>query len=127
MTKSTVSRAALPVPSGLRFAGSKLWRDVTSTYVLRVDELAVLESAARTVDTIAGIDQAMEGEPMIVKGSQGQLREHPLISEGRQQRAALARLLRQLALADVDAEMGLVGADARSSAGRALARQRWGA
>jgi len=97
-----------------------LWADVTGTFALRVDELAVLKQAARVVDTLERLDVALAGVDLVVVGSAGQQREHPLLSEARQQRAALARLLSQLKLPDADAEANLA-----SAWGRAAARRRW--
>jgi hypothetical protein len=42
----------------------------------------------------------MEGQPLVVKGSMGQEREHPLLSEARQQKGLMARLLAQIKLPD---------------------------
>jgi len=113
-------------PKGLGIPGSRLWRGVTQAYVLRVDELILLESACRTADTISRLDLALVDEPLVVKGSMGQEREHPLLSEVRQQRAALARLLVQLKLPeDATAATGAARAGERSAAARTLAHQRW--
>lgn len=70
------------------------------------------------------IEEALVDAPLIVRGSTGQERENPLLSEARQQRMTVARLLRQLDLLDVD-EMAQLRSAARSSKGRALARERW--
>jgi len=90
--------------------------------VLRVDELILLEATARTLDTVVALEAELAGQSLLTTGSMGQQRENPLLSEARQQRGALARLVRQLALPDPDE---LAPATARSAAGRALARQRW--
>jgi uncharacterized membrane protein len=110
----------------LKRAGLALWAEVSSTYSLRADERVVLEAAARTADVLAQLDEAMQDAPLTVPGSAGQLREHPLLSESRQQRATLARLLKQLELEDLEEESAGSTAAARSHAGRQLARQRWG-
>lgn len=112
-------------PTGLGAAGRRLWRAVAGGYDLRPDELILLESAARTLDTLAQIEAALVGAPLTVPGSAGQLREHPLMSEARHQRAAVAALLRQLALPDSDDEIAAVRSAARSRRGRELARERW--
>lgn len=91
---------------------------MTADLVLRADEMLILESACRTLDLLARLDAALESAPLTVGGSAGQEREHPLLSEVRQHRALLAAHLRQLDIrADGATDM---------SAGRALARQRWG-
>ncbi|WP_374969923.1 hypothetical protein [Terrabacter sp. BE26] len=91
---------------------------------LRPDERLLLEHAARTVDLLARIDEALQEAPLTVKGSMGQLVEHPLVSESRAQRATLARLLGQLKLLDDDAKAVAV-AKKRTSRARAAASARW--
>ena len=91
-------------PKGLDRTGRRLWRDVVSAYELRPDELILLDSACRTADLVVRLEAAMEGQPLTVRGSMGQEREHPLLSEARQQRSLLARLFAQLKLPDADAE-----------------------
>lgn len=108
-------------PSGLGVDGRRLWSAVVGVYELRADEVHVLELAARTADDVAAVQAALAGAPLTVAGSMGQVREHPLLSELRQQRAALARLLRQLDLPDE------AGPASRSHLGRQLPRARWGA
>jgi hypothetical protein len=112
-------------PQGLDAPGRKLWRSVVSAYALRADELFVLESACSCADLVAKLAKAMEGQPLVVRGSMGQEREHPLLSEQRQQRALLTRTLAQLKLPDL--EPGGVAAEAqrRSVAARRAALSRW--
>ncbi|WP_148576058.1 hypothetical protein [Nocardioides caldifontis] len=95
----TDSRAKQP-PPGLKKRGRRLWKQVLSTYELRLDELILLETACKTVDLLDDLEAAMDGQPLITKGSMGQERENPLLSEARQQRAHLNRTLAQLKLPD---------------------------
>lgn len=90
----------IPAPHGLKKRGRKLWRDVIPAYQLRADELVLLETACRCVDLVDQLEADMADQPLTVKGSMGQLRENPLLSETRQQRALLNRTLAQLALPD---------------------------
>ena len=92
---------------------------------MRPDELIVLENAAKTIDLVAKLDLAMADQPLVVPGSQGQLREHPLLSEQRQQRALLARLLAQLKLPESD-ELDAFRGQQRQDSARSAARARWG-
>jgi hypothetical protein len=112
------------MPSGLSTGGRRLWRAVTRDMDLRPDEVLILEHAARTVDLLGCIDDALTEAPLTVKGSMGQLVEHPLVSESRAQRATPARLLAQLKLPDSDAR-AVVSAGERTSRARAAASQRW--
>ena len=91
-----------PTPKGLAVGGRRCWKQVVSAYKLRPDELILLENACRTIDRIAELDAAMVGEPLVTKGSMGQVREHPLLAEARMQRALLRQTFAQLKLPDVD-------------------------
>jgi hypothetical protein len=116
--------SAPAMPADLGDDGQAFWRDATSAYdTWRVDESRLLVAACRTLDRIAKLDAELSTAPMTVPGSQGQLREHPLLSEQRQQYALLARLLRQLDLPDTAERTAL--RSTASQAGRALVRQRW--
>src|SRR4051812_8929263 len=90
----------IPAPKGLAKRGRRLWRDVSGAYVLRPDELVLLENACRIADLIEALDAEMADQPMVVKGSAGQVRENPLLSEVRLQRVTLRQMLGQLKLPD---------------------------
>jgi hypothetical protein len=115
---------AEPMPKGLADRGRRLWKTVTADHDLRADEVLLLEHAARTVDLLARIDEALTEAPLTVKGSMGQLVEHPLVSESRAQRATLARLLAQLKIPESDAR-AVVTAARRTGRARAAASERW--
>ena len=108
-------------PESLDDAGTSLWREVVKSYTLRVDELAVLESACKTADMIATLDKewAALGKPFLTRGSMGQDVIHPLIGERRAQQAQLAKLLGLLKLPDEVS--GAVG----TNPARAAAASRW--
>jgi hypothetical protein len=89
-------------PEHLGKSGRALWCSITAAFGMRADSLAVLVRACETADTIDAMNAALVGQPLVVPGSQGQLREHPLLSEKRQQVALQARLLAQLKLPDPD-------------------------
>lgn len=110
-----------PPPKSLAAAGATLWRNVMKSYDLRVDELAVLESACKTADMIAILDREWEGlgKPFLTRGSMGQDVIHPLIGERRAQQAQLAKLLAQLKLPDE-----VTGA-VNANPARAAAATRW--
>ena len=117
------------MPRGLKQAGKALWQSIIPEYTLRPDELAVLADACRTADIVARLDAALVDAPLTVTGSARQLREHPLLSERRQQAAHLARLLHQLRLTDDNDEV-LTPAERRkrenrSARGRRAANARW--
>lgn len=110
-------------PAGLADPGRRFWRAIVTAYDLRLDELRLLDQACHCLDELAAIDDALRGEPMTVRGSNGQPRPHPLLAEARAHRALFASLCRQLALADTD-EDDTTAAQRRSAAGRALVAQR---
>ena len=108
-----------PTPSGLDLPGKRLWKRITTAYELREDELVLLDQACRVADTLARLEDGMRGAPLIVTGSMGQQREHPLLSEARQQRALLGRLVAQLKIPDEG------GISNRSTQARKAAQVRW--
>lgn len=113
--------AATP-PDSLGTAGTAMWESITGKWELRADELAVLGDACRTADMIVVMEHGLEGQALMVKGSQGQLVINPLISELRQYRSARAALLRQLKLPDENStDVG----GALSAKNRAAANARW--
>jgi hypothetical protein len=119
MTETTVR-----APAGLGAAGRRLWRAITDDNDLRADELLILEHAARTTDLLARIDAALVDAPLTVKGSMGQLVEHPLVSESRAQRGTLARLLAQLKVPESDTRVAVAAAE-RTGRAQAAASARW--
>ena len=111
-------------PDGLGTAGAAFWAEVTQRFESwRPDEAQVLVACCKTLDRIAKLDAALADAPLTVAGSAGQLREHPLLSEQRQQYVLLSRLLRQLDLPESAERTAL--RDSASVGARALARQRW--
>lgn len=106
-------------PNGLSSTSRKMWREIVSKYELRTDELRVLEDACREVDLIGLLERELDGAELIVKGSMGQPVANPMISELRQHRATLQRLLAALKLPDEGVSAS------RSAAAREAANARW--
>ena len=113
-------RRVRPAPDDLSSKGCELWRDVATSYQLRVDEYRILEDACREADLIDDLQGEARHADRIVRGSQGQPVINPLISELRQHRSTLASLLRQLKLPDAADT-----AEARSTQARDAANARW--
>lgn len=109
-------------PEGLRASGQRLWQDVTSTYELRVDELALLGQLCHTVDDIDRMREAIDRDGLVVLGSQGQSRPNGMLAELRGSRLLLLRLAAQLGLPDEDEPAG--ASPASRKAARA-ANARW--
>lgn len=110
-------------PRGLKVAGRKLWSSIAGTYQLRPDELRILEDAAFEADLIEVLKSAGEDSLVRVRGSQGQDVIDPVISELRQHRATLSRLIAQLKLPDVD--QPVAARPGRATSARAAAQSRW--
>ena len=113
-------------PAGLRAAGQALWRDVLrgvpAGWELDERESALLALAAQQADDLARLDDAIRGHGAMVEGSQGQPVVNPAISEARNARLAISRLLGALAIPN---ESGHAGTEA-SRRGQRAARARWG-
>lgn len=83
-------------------AGTSLWSAVTERYDLTPHESELLASACAMRDMIARLEALLE-ESLTTTGSTGQVRLNAAVTELRQHRVALSRLLTDLALpADVD-------------------------
>jgi len=80
------------------------------------DSAALIDAVCDTLGTIERLESAVESDGVTVQGSQGQPVVHPGLREARQQRVALARLLKALFPAETVT---------RSAAGRALANVRY--
>jgi len=85
-------------------------------------ESELLHEACRLLDETDLLRAAIEADGATVTGSAGQTRVHPAFGELRQQRAALARLLAQIQLPDVDGDV--IPTAAQGKAAKA-ARSRW--
>lgn len=85
----------MAAPRGFLAAGKKLWESSTAEFELADHELALLEEACRVRDRIVQLDGAVKADGLMIASSQG-LRLHPAVTEARQQRLTLARLLATL-------------------------------
>lgn len=115
-------------PRNLGQAGSRLWKDVTGPYDLRPDELNVLESACREADLSATLQQVIDAPDFEIytTGSMGQRVIDPVISEVRQHRATMQRLLAALKLPDSPGASAGRSTEDISAAARRAANVRWG-
>jgi hypothetical protein len=109
-------------PTGLDPHGRAFWRNVTSRFELDPAELELLVATCRTIDTIDGLQTAVDSDGLLAAGSKGQPRLNPAVGELRNQRALLGRLLGQLQLPDEDGTTLLTPRQVR---GRAAAQARW--
>jgi hypothetical protein len=99
-----------------------MWLEVTDGFDLGPDEIGALREACRTVDELADLRSALDGQRMTVPGSTGQLVAHPLLAEVRRHREILAKLLERLNLPAGDEDAGSTPAQRRA---QRAAQQRW--
>lgn len=107
----------------MKAKGARLWDDIAGNgaYILRPDELRILEDACREADLVERLEVALRDAPLVVKGSMGQEVSSPLVSELRQHRVTLNTLLKSLRLPE-DAPNA---ADDGSNRARKAATERW--
>ena len=112
-------------PKTLRAAGKALWlavwADLPGDWILDRREQAILAMAARQADELALLEDAIDQAGVIVAGAAGQSRLSAAVTEARQARLAIGRLLGQLSLPDED-EQPLTQAGQRA---RHAATARW--
>src|SRR4051794_36637094 len=90
-----------PAPAGLAAPGRRFWEQVTTIYVLTAAELALAARAARLVDVLDRLERKASKLPdreLVVEGSLGQLKTHPLFDQILRADEALGRLLERLKL-----------------------------
>lgn len=101
-TSKRAARGVDDVPERLGRAGTFLWSQTTENYVLRADELLLLEQACREADLIDELYEDLRLATTTVSGSQGQEVAHPLLSEIRGHRTLFGQLMGRLDLPDLD-------------------------
>jgi hypothetical protein len=110
-------------PVGLKAPGRGLWLAVVGKYVLTAAEVEMLGQACRTADELDRLERAVRGlSELVVSGSTGQPKAHPLLEEVRRHRQLLERLTTALNLPDDSEE---VGTRASSRHARKAAEGRW--
>lgn len=112
-------------PKTLQTAGKRLWsavwEDLPDGWVLDHREQAILALAARQADELALLEDAIDSDGVIAVGAAGQPRLAAAVTEARQARLAIGRLLGQIAMPDED-EQPLTQAGQRA---RHAANARW--
>lgn len=114
---------AVEIPDHLGDSGAALYRSAVEQYDLSIPELAALLQGAEVVDTLRTLEDSIrQNGPITATG-----RPNPLLSEARQQRAILVRLLGllDLRLEDPEAPGDSGVRPSVSRAARKAARTRW--
>ncbi len=109
-------------PAGLGKSGRALWAGTMRDYELSAPETALLTEACRTADRLAAIAEALDGAELVVSGSTGQPKAHPLLASAALQVTALDTLVRGLGLPVGEETAGR----RRSAPARDAALARWG-
>jgi hypothetical protein len=123
MAGQAIPDSGLRPPTGLRAPGRRLWVAVAGLYVLTPAELQMLAEACRTADELDRLEKAVRALPeLVVSGSTGQPKAHPLLEEVRRHRLLLERLTTALNLPDESEE---VGTRASSRHAQKAAEGRW--
>ena len=118
-------------PTGLRAAGKAVWRSIHEglgdDWELDARELVVLAAACRQADTNAALERETRRLGVVVDGSKGQPRMNQMVTELRQGRIALEKLLSALALPGDETGEAMTAGERRAQAaarGRHARRRR---
>ena len=114
----TTSRA----PSGLGPSGRAFWRGIMADYGLAAHEQAILMQCCRVTDRLDAIEAELATADLVVTGSTGQPKAHPLLAEQRAQMRVLESLSRALSIPLPGEHIGR----RRSPTARDNALARWG-
>ncbi len=113
-------------PEGLGNRGRSLWKQihkaVATGFELDERELVVLVLACRQADDVARLEAAIRTDGAMTRGSAGQPVLHPAISEVRQARQAISRLLGAIELPTGEDEVPRTEASRRA---QHAAQARW--
>jgi hypothetical protein len=102
-------------------AAQRVWR-LVDIFEFDERELVILTAAARQADDIALLERLIRRDGPVVPGSMGQPRLSGALTEVRQGRLALAKLLAELALPADEEDAGLSPNQKRA---QTAARARW--
>jgi phage terminase small subunit len=94
-----MAASTLPAPpEGLSERSAAFWSTITEDYELAPHHFQLLRSACQIMDRLDAVAASIAEAGLMVTGSKGQPRPNPLLSEERNLRIALARILRELDL-----------------------------
>lgn len=120
--------AAIPAPSiELGEEGLQFWQEMNTSFDFagETHKLRILEQAAKTLDTIAYLEEQMVDQPVTVLGSAKQLTIHPILDFVGRQRTAFTNQIKALKLPDTEEGKAFTHSQ-KSRAGRAGMAARWG-
>ena len=109
----------MKAPKGLGSRGRRFWRSVALEFEPSASETELVTEVCRLLDEIDVLEAGVREQGVTVTGSRGQPRPHPSLSELRQHRLAVGRLLAQLNFPDADVD------SPTTSRARKAAESRW--
>jgi P27 family predicted phage terminase small subunit len=89
------------VPAGLSRSSQTLFRSIVGDYVLEAWHVRLLTEALRSLDRAEQARETISREGLTAATRLGEVKAHPLLMVERDQRAAFARMVKQLGL-DLD-------------------------
>jgi hypothetical protein len=113
---------ALVTPVDLGPRGLDFWRSTVDEFDLSATEAELLTEVCRLLDECEELRQAIGRDGVTVLGSTGQVRANPCLTELRQHRLAVGRLIAQLAIPDASDKVLRTPRQARAHQG---AQARW--
>jgi hypothetical protein len=105
-----------PTPS----RGEAFRQRVTDDYELQPDDVELLTEAARMLDLLEALHEAVKEDGPLIRDAKGNLVTHPATVEARQVREALRKTLHALGIPDAE------GDNVRTRSARNAAERRWG-
>lgn len=99
-----------------------MWLALTTTYEFSAFEVLIVDQACRQADAVAALADAVERDGVMIVGAAGQPRLNAAVTELRQSRLGLAKLLGSLALPSAEDEKPMSDASRRA---QHAARSRW--
>src|SRR5258706_11830823 len=91
-------RMTTRAPAGLGPSGRALWRGILADYGLAPHERVILMQCCRVADRLDAIEAELGSADLVVTGSTGQPKSHPLLAEWRAQARVLESLSRALSI-----------------------------
>src|SRR5258706_3752361 len=85
-------RMTTRAPAGLGPSGRALWRGILADYGLAPHERVILMQCCRVADRLDAIEAELGSADLVVTGSTGQPKSHPLLAEWRAQARGLGNL-----------------------------------
>jgi phage terminase small subunit len=101
LTKPNPAKSTLKVPSHLRTAGKNLWLNVAEMFELEFHDYTLLTALAETLDRKNQAEKDLRDyKSLTFENRHGELKPHPAVAIVRDCNVLMARLRRELCLAE---------------------------